>query len=623
LLTLRVGKPHRGRRFRFVPGLEVLEDRWVPAIVTWIGPNVGDWDTPANWSTGTLPRPQDDVVIDSPDVTVVHVQPIQDDVQSLSAAGAVQLLGGSLSVGDGTLQDLTVAGGQLDVSDGLESDGQFTWSGGAIRGPGVIFAAGALTITGPTPKLLDTVQLINFNVGSWDGGPVAAAGGAALINTDFALFTAGGVRSFDPDVYNGGQLLVDPSVGIVRMHGLYNLGMVDVQGGSLEAGPFVQSGGVTFLSGGSLFSPEIVTLSGGSLVGPGVVAADLYNDADVNASSGEVVVLGNYSQTSHASLEVALSGIPSQLPAPLTVEGVAALGGTLNVDFPGGVVASPGERFVVLTAAGISGQFDAIAIASPPGGATLLPVYEAGAVTLVGAGAQQTGAEQLSPETTDLSGDLLDALPMPLAPPSPPDILGREALAMLQTGGELGATGFSGQGPAGPRETTFAGAGAADASAVRDSTSTAAGPTGDEPPLVLLEDGDGTFTVALEVEPAVEEITSAGDLASTLLTGGRSRVDVLPQQGSPVAAVATLLADEGEEAGENPGRSAEEGLDVEGLLMNPVAGSKPEDVAGLNPLVVIGASALAVHRRRRTPTASLESASAGRCAQRLSGGPRA
>ena len=37
------------------PGLEVLEDRTVPSVVTWIGGS-GDWDTASNWlnaSTGT------------------------------------------------------------------------------------------------------------------------------------------------------------------------------------------------------------------------------------------------------------------------------------------------------------------------------------------------------------------------------------------------------------------------------------------------------------------------------------------------------------------------------------------------------------------------------------------
>jgi len=42
------------------------------ATVSWIGGS-GDWNTTANWSTGALPGPDDDVVIDRPgDITVTH-----------------------------------------------------------------------------------------------------------------------------------------------------------------------------------------------------------------------------------------------------------------------------------------------------------------------------------------------------------------------------------------------------------------------------------------------------------------------------------------------------------------------------------------------------------------------
>jgi hypothetical protein len=49
-------RPVRSRpaaRFR----LEALEDRAVPATVTWVNPAGGDWDTPSDWSTGQLPAP--------------------------------------------------------------------------------------------------------------------------------------------------------------------------------------------------------------------------------------------------------------------------------------------------------------------------------------------------------------------------------------------------------------------------------------------------------------------------------------------------------------------------------------------------------------------------------------
>src|SRR5262249_35864189 len=126
-----------------------------------------------------------------------------------------------------------------------------------------------------------------------------------------------------------------------------------------------------------------VILSGGTLIGPGVIAGNLYNDAAVDARSG-LVVLGNYTQTGGGFLEIFLDGVPGRLPAPLTVEGRASLAGTLDVRFAPGAVASAGERFVLLTAAGVSGHFGNVTIASPPAGAALTVDPESSEVTLVG-----------------------------------------------------------------------------------------------------------------------------------------------------------------------------------------------------------------------------------------------
>jgi hypothetical protein len=596
----------RRRPRRFIPRLEALEDRFVPATITWVGPNIGDWDQASNWRGGAVPGPNDDAVIASPDVTVTHLVPVHDDVHSLSSAGAVRLLDGTLSIGDGVLNDLTISGGELDVSSTLETNGQLTWSGGVLGGSGAVYTAGGLTITGPEEKRLDTVFVVNFGRGSWDGGSVRASGGAAVIGTDFVGFTAGGSGSFEPVFYNYGAFFVDASAGVVHMQALYNAGLVDLEGGGLEVGSFIQYGGVIHLSGGSLFSPNTVRLSGGSLTGPGLVGADLVNNADVQA--GGLVVLGNYTQTSSGSLEVSLDGVANEQPAPLTVRAVASLAGTLNVGFPGGVVVSPGERFVVLTAATVAGQFDSVHIASPPGGATLTTKYESGAVTLVGAAASSSDSQTQS-DLLEEPDDLLASLETnPGTEPLPEVLLHGDIAGAGELSSEFGATGVSGQSSLERRDATPPLGGAAEVAAAHDSAS-ATSAMGGEEPLLVLGDGDGGFTVALEIEPNAEETTSVGDHASALLTGGHPRVAVVSQPGSPVAAVATLLADEGDDAHTATGPSTvEEGSDVNGLLVNPVAaprrGSTPQPSAAppASPLVIVGVSALAAaNRRRRTP----------------------
>ncbi len=89
-------RPRRvAARVRLRPRLEELENRLVPATITWMGGAAGIWSTVANWSTGTLPGAGDDVVIDG-SVTVSHAVG-SDTVNTLSlGAGAkLQVVGNS------------------------------------------------------------------------------------------------------------------------------------------------------------------------------------------------------------------------------------------------------------------------------------------------------------------------------------------------------------------------------------------------------------------------------------------------------------------------------------------------------------------------------------------------
>lgn len=66
---------HHQLAFRIVVGLiflSTLTPQLAAATVTWIGDS-GDWSEPTHWSTGALPGPDDDVVIDVPgNFTVTH-----------------------------------------------------------------------------------------------------------------------------------------------------------------------------------------------------------------------------------------------------------------------------------------------------------------------------------------------------------------------------------------------------------------------------------------------------------------------------------------------------------------------------------------------------------------------
>src|SRR5271165_6298366 len=89
--------PPRRRRRR--PDFETLESRQLLSTVDWISPTSGSWDVASNWSTGTIPGPGDDVVINvtgaSPTVTISSNV---ESVNSITASDPLVISGGGLTV---------------------------------------------------------------------------------------------------------------------------------------------------------------------------------------------------------------------------------------------------------------------------------------------------------------------------------------------------------------------------------------------------------------------------------------------------------------------------------------------------------------------------------------------
>src|SRR5262249_46239978 len=140
-------------------------------------PAGGDWDTPANWSTGQLPGPGDDVVIDlTGTFTITHGQNVTDSIHSLanSDSGAA----------------ITLSGGTLGVATTLGSSGPFTLAGGSL--------AGATVQSGTT------IGAANFLSGAVDG--ITLAGTLdANVSDGFTLTVTGGLT------LDGGSLLMGSS----------------------------------------------------------------------------------------------------------------------------------------------------------------------------------------------------------------------------------------------------------------------------------------------------------------------------------------------------------------------------------------------------------------------------
>src|SRR5262249_19679637 len=136
--------------------LERLEDRAMPSVVTWINPASGDWAEPSNWSTGTLPSANDDVVIAvAGEITVTHSVGT-DTIRSLVSQERIALTGGSLSIETPSLiqNALDHSGGTLAGAGDLTVAGLLTWTGGTQSGIGRTTATGGLAIAGAADKTL-------------------------------------------------------------------------------------------------------------------------------------------------------------------------------------------------------------------------------------------------------------------------------------------------------------------------------------------------------------------------------------------------------------------------------------------------------------------------------------
>ena len=99
----------------------------------WISPNSGDWNDPVNWSTGHVPGPADDAVINvsgaSPTVTVDSAE----SVHSLTAVDPLVISGATLDVAASS----TISGPLTFNGGGLEVDGGTTQiNGGPVTSTG-------------------------------------------------------------------------------------------------------------------------------------------------------------------------------------------------------------------------------------------------------------------------------------------------------------------------------------------------------------------------------------------------------------------------------------------------------------------------------------------------------
>ena len=169
-----------------------LEPRILLSTVTWINAAGGDWDTPANWNTGSVPSASDDVSINvSPGTTITHSQNNADSVNTLnlSSADVLSISNGGLSIASTSTIDGTfnLTGGTLEGRAHLPITGALNWNSGAkMAGTGQTIAKGAVSINN---GVLDTRSFTNDGTTTLSG-TLSFDNNASFTNAVTATFNA-------------------------------------------------------------------------------------------------------------------------------------------------------------------------------------------------------------------------------------------------------------------------------------------------------------------------------------------------------------------------------------------------------------------------------------------------
>lgn len=185
MAVTRVPLTNRRRQLR----LENLEDRTVPAVITWGGATSGSFSDPTKWIGGVAPGPTDDAVI--PTTSAVVTVSGATSVNSLVLAGDLSVTSGAFTVNNGGSfsNDIIVASGAQFVVAG----GSMAWTGGTISGAGTfqVSAPADLALSGSASKTIDTATIANSGTITVGGSSDLSTGNNAVINNagTFALTT--------------------------------------------------------------------------------------------------------------------------------------------------------------------------------------------------------------------------------------------------------------------------------------------------------------------------------------------------------------------------------------------------------------------------------------------------
>ena len=312
--------------------LEQLESRKLLAVVSWAAPVDGNWHDAANWDTGNVPGPGDDVVIDA------SGSPYTVTLQNLNVTGANAINSLTIDSGDATFfQNIRTleATSNIDVNSGEAILRGADWTGTAsLTNDATLTILGSsdidtpLTQNGTVIIAADSNLTGTLNVGAsgtnngtillQDNSPngnltarLSVDNGFTLTNaaggtiTTVADGSAAGFRQLAGDFVNDGTINVNENSQFTSGVGVTNNGQITVASGktfdSFQGGNqvFNLNAGNVDVDGVFIVSQDTVNFNGGTITGNGL---SLNSQSDLTiaaAATGEASfnIRGNVDMT--------------------------------------------------------------------------------------------------------------------------------------------------------------------------------------------------------------------------------------------------------------------------------------------------------------------------------------
>ncbi len=358
---------------------------------TWDGANAG-WTSNTHWSTA----------------------PAFPNNASTNVFDAI-LNGGNVTLNQAiTINRLALSAGALDGPSSLTALEGLQWTGGAIRGSGLLALGGGAStaISGGMQPLILEARTVNLSgVANFTAGTIRGGSGARINNSAGAIFTAVGNASFFADFAspsysfeNAGTFIARSAAGagFTSMDARFNnLGAVQVElTGSGVAHTLSLAGGGTHSGAFQLAANTAVELGGSttlqsrvSFIGPGEVFVAGSITASGNVTADHLTVATGELKTGSSLISIANSGKQT--------------GGITQINSGGTLRVSGGSGKWVLDEGALTGTGTLDASLDAQG--TIAPGSVLGTLRVTG-NAQFGNEAQLSIEIGGTSGDALDVL---------------------------------------------------------------------------------------------------------------------------------------------------------------------------------------------------------------------